>query len=74
MVLRPHAWSATFVRRQLLDAVEYGHKGEDFLARYLPASWQRLIWRYGQHKVMDCIRRGMTLGGAMYYLREGKRP
>jgi hypothetical protein len=34
----------------------------------LPANWRKLIYRYGRARVFNCLRLGMTIGGAQHEL------
>lgn len=63
--------------REFLNSPE-GDVPDDYVTKmiedHLPENWRRLIYQYGHARVFDCIRCGLTIGGARYYLIRGFKP
>jgi len=46
----------------------------DMIYGHLPDNWRKLIEQYGYDRVFDCLRAGLTVGGARYHLIRRLKP
>lgn len=60
--------SLALVRDYLVEESQINDDLALHLEQMLPANWRKLIYRHGRARVFNCIRLGMTIGGAQYEL------
>jgi hypothetical protein len=63
--------------REFLRSPEGEHPDDyvvNMIEQHLPANWQGLIREYGHAKVFECLRCGLTIGGAKYHCIMDTKP
>lgn len=68
-MIRDHASGVRLflqLQRQLSD------QDRQLVETHLPKCWRELVYRHGQERVFNALRLNLTLGGAMFFLREGR--
>jgi hypothetical protein len=62
------SWTVADVRSYLQANSSVNDAKALQLEQMLPANWRKLIYCKGRARVFNCIRLGMTIGGAQYEL------
>lgn len=64
----PESYSVAEVRSCLVHNSTINDDLALHLEQKLPANWRKLIYRHGRARVFNCLRLGMTIGGAQHEL------